>query len=203
MSRLIYCAIGFLLLSLNTLGQELPPLVEQVVQAAGGRDHLLHRFTIQERLNVSKDLEKPGDPRESVFDGHEDWWFRSGKGAWHKKKDEPATKLIWAWTLNALLDPSTKVETIPDIEDEGKTLVGLRLTQSITPEMDVYFDKSSLRLVRIDWRSDIHRFSDWQQHEGIWYPAKCVGFKKKTNKAWYISEITELRRIAELPDGLR
>ncbi|MGE3778750.1 MAG: hypothetical protein AB7F89_16320 [Pirellulaceae bacterium] len=202
MYRQIVAAVVLLSHSGFAAAQNSIPMVEQAVKAAGGQDNLLHRFTIQERLNVSKDLEKPGNPRESVFDGHERWWYRSGKGAWQKKKDEPATKLVWAWTLEAFTDPETKVETITDIEDDGKALAGLRLSQSITPAMDVYFDKETLRLVRIDWRSDIHRFSEWKQQDHVWYPARCVGFKKNTGKPWYVSEIVELHRIDTLPEGL-
>jgi len=202
MYRQFVAAVVVLLLGGVASAQDVIPLVEQAVKAAGGRENLLHRFTIQERLNVSKDLEQPGKPRESVFDGHEDWWYRGGQGAWQKKKDEPATKLVWAWTLEALTDPETNVETIADIEKEGKALTGLHLSETITPAMDVYFDKETSRLVRIDWRSDIHRFSEWKQQEGIWYPARCVGFKKNTGKPWYVSEIVELHRIESLPEGL-
>ena len=202
----VYLKIIFAVVVLSLGGvasaQDAIPLVEQAVKAAGGQHNLLHRFTIQERLNVSKDLEKPGKPRESVFDGHEHWWFRGGKGAWQKKKDEPATKLVWAWTLEAFTDPKTKVEAITDINEDDKTLAGLRLSETITPAMDVYFDKETSRLVRIDWRSDIHRFSEWKQQDDIWYPARCVGFKKNTGKPWYVSEIVELHRIDSLPEGL-
>ncbi|MCA8985520.1 MAG: hypothetical protein KDA76_17490 [Planctomycetaceae bacterium] len=202
MYRQIVTAVVVFSLSAVAAAQNTIPLIEQAVNAAGGQDNLLHRFTIQERLNVSKDLEKPGNPRESVFDGHEDWWYRSGKGAWKKKKDEPATKLVWAWTLEALTDSETKIEAIADIEVDGKSLAGLRLSQSITPAMDVYFDRETSRLMRIDWRSDIHRFSEWKQQDNIWYPARCVGFKKSTGKPWYVSEIVELHRIDSLPEGL-
>ena len=53
------------------------------------------------------------------------------------------------------------------------------------------------------WRSDSHRFSDWKEHDGVHYPARCVGSKKATGKAWYTSEILELERLKELPAGLR
>ncbi len=86
MYRQIVTAVVVFSLSAVAAAQNTIPLIEQAVNAAGGQDNLLHRFTIQERLNVSKDLEKPGNPRESVFDGHEDWWYRSGKGAWKKEE---------------------------------------------------------------------------------------------------------------------
>ena len=68
--------------------------------------------------------------------------------------------------------------------------------------MDVYFDKTNLQLVRIDWRKDINRFSDWREHDGAKYPAKCIGYRKATGKPWFVSEITELRRLKEIPGDL-
>ena len=68
--------------------------------------------------------------------------------------------------------------------------------------MDLYFDKSESRLVRIDWRSDIHRFSDWKTADGVHYPARCVGYKKKTGNPWYFTDILEVERLKELPAGL-
>ena len=177
-------------------------LARRIVQSAGGKANLLSRFAIQERLNVSDDLAKPGKPRESVFDGHEDWWFRGGKGDWKKKKDEPATDLVWAWTLQALVDEKSKLKVLPEIDEAGRTLVGLQIGESITPAMDVYFDKTNLQLVRIDWRKDINRFSDWREHDGVKYPAKCIGYRKATGKPWFVSEITELHRLKEIPSDL-
>ncbi len=69
--------------------------------------------------------------------------------------------------------------------------------------MDIYFDKAEHRLVRIDWRQDIHRFSDWRVHDGAGYAAKTVGYKKASGKPWYYSEILEIERLKELPAGLK
>jgi type 1 glutamine amidotransferase len=178
-------------------------LVRRIIESAGGAENLLTRFTIQERLNVSDDPEKPGKPRESVFDGHEDWWFRGGKGKWKKKKNEPAADLVWAWTLQALVDKQSKLKVLAEMEEGGKTLVGLRISETISPGMDVYFDKADLRLVRIDWRNDINRFSDWREHDGVKYPSKCIGYRKKTGKPWFVSEIIDLERLRTLPDQLQ
>jgi len=59
-----------------------------------------------------------------------------------------------------------------------------------------------LRLVLIDWRNDVIRFSDWRDDETM-YPAKCIGYRKDTGKPWFVSEITELKRLTNLPDELR
>jgi hypothetical protein len=45
-------------------------------------------------------------------------------------------------------------------------------------------------------------FSDWRQLDGLWYPARCVGYKLKENRRWYSTEIVELERLDKLPEGL-
>lgn len=178
-------------------------LVEQIVDAAGGTENLLKQFTITENLNVGKDPEKPGKPRESVFDAQNNWWFRGGKGgAWRKKMNEPATHLVRAWTLQLLLDEKSRLEVLPPIMEGKQTLTGIRISESVKPAMDIYYDKTSLRLVRIDWRKDIHRFSDWQEHDGAKYPATCIGYRKSTGKPWFVSKITKLQRLEKLPADL-
>lgn len=179
-----------------------PPIVAKIVEAAGGEANLLTRFTIQERLNVSDDPTAPGKPRESIFDGRHDWWFRGGKGKWKKKQDEPAVDLVWVWTLQALVHPQSIIEELPEIQDGEERAVGIRISGSIDPPLDAYFDGASMRLVRIDWRRDTTRFSDWKEHQGVKYPSRCIGYRKATGKPWYVSEIVELRRLSELPEGL-
>jgi hypothetical protein len=176
-------------------------LVEQVVNAAGGEDKLLKLFRIREQLNVSSDPDKKSNERVSVLEPPKFWWL--GKKERVKDEKEPATFLVWAWTLGALTDPKFKVEAIPEITEADKPAFGLRVSETITPPMDLYFDKTERRLVRIDWRADIHRFSDWKEHDGVTYPAKCIGYKKTTEKPWYFSEIIEIERLTELPEGLK
>ena len=120
-----------------------------------------------------------------------------------KDESEPAIFLVWGWTLGAITDPKSKLEVIPELKDGDKTLVGLRVSETIKPAMEIYFDKTSNLLVRIDWRTDIHRFSDHKEHDGVKYPSKCIGYKKATNKPWYFCEITEVERLKELPAGLK
>ncbi len=176
-------------------------LVSQVVTAAGGEEKLLKLFRIRERLNVSPDPEKKGAERVSVLQPPNYWWL--GKRERVKEDKEPATFLVWAWTLGALTDPASQVEVIPEVTEADKPALGLRVSGTINPPMDLYFDKAQSRLVRIDWRADIHRFSDWKEHDGAQYPAKCVGYKKASGKPWYFSEIIELERLKELPEGLK
>ena len=119
------------------------------------------------------------------------------------KPDEPAIFLVWAWTLTILTDPASKLEVLPEVVEAEKAAIGLRVSGTVDPPMDIYFDKSESRVVRIDWRSDIYRFSDWKEHDGVKYPAKCVGFKKSSGKPWFYSDIIELERLKELPEGFK
>lgn len=173
-------------------------LIGRVVSAANGEGKLLKLFRFKERLNVTPDPDKKGSERVSVLEPPKYWWI--GKG---ERGAEPAKFLAWAWTLGAITDPASKIEVIPDVEEGGSPAFGLRVSATIDPPMDLYFAKESHRLVRIDWRSDIHRFSEWQDRDGVKYPAKTIGYKKSTGKPWYYSEILELEPLVELPDGLK
>jgi len=175
--------------------------VQKVVKAVGGEEKLLQLFRVKERLNVSADAAAKGNERVSVLEPPNLWWV--GKRERVKEEKEPATFLVWAWTLRILTDPKSKLETIPDVTEGDKPAFGLRVSGTVTPAMDLYFDKADNRLVRIDWRQDIHRLSDWKEHDGVKYPAKCVGYKKSTGTPWYYTEILELERLKELPEGLK
>ncbi len=180
------------------------PLVKQVVTAAGGRDKLLKLFRTRETVNVSPDPDKKAPVRVSVYEPPKYWWTGKNERVKDEKKpDEPAVFLVWAWTLGILTDPSSKLEVIPEVVESDEPAFGLRVSGTVIPAMDLYFDKAESRLVRIDWRTDIHRFSHWKEHDGVKYPAKCAGYKKATGKPWYFSEIIELERLKELPDGLK
>lgn len=175
--------------------------VQTVLKAVGGEEKLLKLFRLKERLNVSPDPGAKGNERVSVLEPPNYWWL--GKRERVKDEKEPATFLVWAWTLGILTDPKSKVESILGVTENEKPAFGLRVSGTVTPAMDLYFDKADGRLVRIDWRQDVHRFSDWKEHDGVKYPAKCVGYKKSTGKPWYYTEILELERLKELPEGLK
>jgi hypothetical protein len=176
-------------------------VVTKAVAAVGGEDKLLKLFRIKERLNVSSDPDKKGNERVSVLEPPKYWWV--GKRERVKEEKEPATFLVWAWTLGALTDAKSKLAAVPELKDGDKALVGVRVSGTIDPPMELYFDKETHKLVRIDWRADIHRFSEWKEHDGAKYPSKCVGYKKATGKPWYFTEILELERLKELPTGLK
>jgi hypothetical protein len=198
------CCVSYLSASAAAAEPDPTAVVKQVVAAVGGEDRLLRLFRTRETVNVSSDPEKKVRERVSVYEPPNYWW--TGKKERVKNEmmpDEPATFLVWAWTLGILTDPESKVEVIPDIIESEKPAIGLRVSGTVTPPMDLYFDKTENRLVRIDWRKDIHRFSDWKDHDGVQYPAKCVGYKKASGQPWYFSEIIELVRLEDLPEDLK
>jgi hypothetical protein len=177
-----------------------PEIVKQAIAAAGGEDRLLALFRIKERLNVSSDPQKAGFERISVLQPPQHWWVGTRDRVVAEK--EPATFLVWAWTLRIFLDPQSKIESLPAVQEGDHTATGVRVSGTVVPPMDLYFSSGEHRLLRIDWRSDIHRFTDWKQHDEVWYPAKCVGYKQASGKPWYFTEILELERLTSVPADL-
>lgn len=179
-----------------------PPreLVQATIEAAGGEPKLLKLFRMKERLAVSSDEKAKGNERVSILEPPAHWWL--GKNDRVKNDKEPATFLVWGWTLNALVDEKSKLESLDEITINDKPAYGIRVSETVTPPMDLYFDKESKRLTQIRWRTDRHEFSDWKEADGAWYASKCVGYKLATGKRWYHTEILELERLKELPAGL-
>ena len=175
------------------------PLIEKAVKAVGGEDKRFKLIRIKERFNsgsVAAAPDKAGT-RESVIEPPGNWWL-GGKD----RTGEPAKFDVWGWTLGALVDPKSVVEVVPDVTENEKPAFGLRVSGTVTPAMELYFDATTHRLVRLDWRGDIYRFSDWKEHDGTGYPSKTVIFKTKATEPWFFHEILELERLTELPAGL-
>ena len=177
------------------------PLVEKALTAVGGKDKLLKIFRFKEIFHFGSTPEpaagKKRSTRESVFSQPDQWWLNK-----KERGDEPAKDDVRAWSLDLLVDEKSKFESIPDLTDEGKPLVGLRVSGSVTPAMDFYFDNATSLLHRLDWRGDFYRFSDWKEHDGLKYASKTIIFKKKDGKPWFFHEVTEIERLAKLPEGL-
>lgn len=179
-------------------------VVKRVLDAVGGESKLLRLFRTRETVNVSSDPEKKVAERVSVYEPPKYWWTGKNERVKNEAKpDEPATFLVWAWTLGILTDPATELEVIPEVIESNMPAFGLRVSGTVNPPMELYFDRAESRLVRIDWRSDIHRFSHWKELDGVKYPSKCVGYKKSTGMPWYFSEVVELERLKDVPEGLK
>lgn len=177
------------------------PLIEKAVNAMGGKDKLLKIFRMKEVFHFGSTPEpaegKKRSNRESILEMPNLWWV--GK---KERGVEPAKDDVRAWSLDLLVDEKSKIEVIPDLADEGRTCFGLKVSGSVTPAMDFYFDSETALLKRLDWRGDIYRFSDWKEHDGVKYASKTVILKAKDNKPWFYHEVLELERLAKLPDGV-
>jgi hypothetical protein len=195
--------IFFLILATSAPAQtaDPKPLVEKAVNAIGGNEKLLKIFRIKEIFHFGSTPEpaegKKRSTRESILSQPDKWWInKKERGA------EPAKDDVRAWSLDLLVDAKSKIEGIPDLADEGKTCFGLQVSGSVDPAMKFYFDKETNLLHRLDWRGDFYRFSDWKEHDGLKYASKTIIFKLKDNKPWFYHEVTELERLAQLPEGL-
>lgn len=178
-------------------------LIHKAVQAAGGKTNLLGFFAFKDNVRLGDKDTGFGAKRESVLDAPHHWWLKA-PGGYSERQDEPAKFLVWAWTLGALTSPASTIETVPDLKDGDMELWGLRISGSVDPAMELYFSKTNDMLARIDWRSDIHRFSAWSAlPTGTKYPARVVGYKKATGKPWYFDDVTEVTPLRELPEKLQ
>ena len=187
----------------STVAPAAKPLIQKAVEAAGGEANLLRYFTFKDRVLLGEKDTGFGAKRESVMDAPRHWWLKTPSG-YTERKDEPAVFLVWAWTLRALTDPASSIETVPDVKDGEAELWGLSVSGSVKPAMELYFTKTTGLLARIDWRNDIHRFSDWRTlPTGTKYPARVVGHKKATDKIWYFDDVTEVTPLKELPEKLQ
>jgi hypothetical protein len=201
--RLIISGVFYLLAACLAQAQSADPkpLVEKAVLAVGGKEKLLKIYRLKETFHFGETAEpaagKQRSLRDSILSQPDHWWInKKERGA------DPAKDDARAWSLDLLVDAKSRFELIPEIVDEGRTCLGLRVTGSVTPAMSFYFDKETYLLRRLDWRSDFYRFSEWKEHDGLRYASRTVIFKIKSGKPWFFHDITELERLAQLPAGL-
>ena len=201
--RLIISGVFYLLAACLTQAQSADPkpLVEKAIQAVGSKDKLLKIYRLKEIFHFGETPEpaagKKRSLRDSILSQPDHWWINK-----KERGPDPAKDDARAWSLDLLVDVKSHFEVIPDIIDEGRPCVGLRVSGSVTPAMSLYFDKETCLLRRLDWRSDFYRFSEWKEHDGLRYASRTVIFKTKSGKAWFFHDITELERLAQLPTGL-
>jgi hypothetical protein len=178
-----------------------PPseIAAQAIKAVGGEAKVLRLFRIKERFNMGPTLVAPdvAKTRVSIIEAPRYWWL-NGKD----RTDEPAKFDVWGWSLGVLTDPATVLSELPGVEENGVTTVGLRVSGTIEPAMDLHFDPATWRLVRMDWSNDIYRFSEWREQDGTGYQSKTIMLKRKTLEPWFYHEILELEPLTELPAGL-
>ena len=200
-ATIICCTANFLCSTASIYAQEhktASELTKHVIKAAGGEARLLKLFRMKEQYNAGTTVKNPGTPRTSVVEPPTSWWI-----ATKERGEEPAKMSAWAWTLGALTDPTSMIDAIANVTEGEKSVLGLRVSGSVDPPLDLYFDAEDYRLVRLDWRDDIYRFSEWKDYDGTRFPAKCTMFRRKTEEPWFFHEILELERLPELPAELK
>jgi hypothetical protein len=177
------------------------PIVEKAILAVGGKDKLLQIYRLKETFHFGETPEpaagKKRSLRDSILSQPDHWWINK-----KERGPDPAKDDARAWSLDLLVDEKSRFEVIPEIVDEGRKCVGLRISGSVTPAMSLYFDQETMLLRRLDWRNDFYRFSEWKEHDGLRYASRTVIFKVKSGKPWFFHDITELQRLAKLPEGL-
>jgi hypothetical protein len=201
--RLIISGVFYLLAACLTQAQSADPkpLVEKAIQTVGGKDKLLKIYRLKEIFHFGETPEpaagKKRSLRDSILSQPDHWWINK-----KERGPDPAKDDARAWSLDLLVDEKSRFELIPEIVDEGRTCLGLRVTGSVTPAMSLYFDRETMLLRRLDWRNDFYRFSEWKEHDGLRFASRTVIFKTKSGKPWFFHDITELQRLAQLPAGL-
>ncbi len=179
---------------------EAQSLVEEAVKVAGGRDKLPRMFRWKETWFLG-DSDTP-NPREAILDPPTAWYQNGTNIAAGNADRTEKTYLVWVWTLVPLLDEKSKLMLLPDSTIGDKPIRGVRLTREPQKDIDVYFDKKSLRLARIDWRTYQIDFDDWRELDGFRYPAKSF-VRHKNGKLHLRTEFVVLERLSELPAGLK
>lgn len=208
---LMACCVSFPSISTSAAEMDSQELVKQVVKTAGGEEKLLNLFRFRERILIT---ETPAAPvvkdekgnRTSVVQVSGDWWI--GKA---KRDKDKVRVLCWAWSLRILLDPRSRIETVPEIMVADNAAFGLRVTESVKEPIYLFFDRETKRLVAIDYTDTRHVFSEWRKtEEGHEYPSHVAGFRFADRKAgtlkgkqWYQTDILELTPLKELPVELK
>lgn len=186
-------------------------LVARVIDRAGGEPRLLKLFRYRERVLIQETPALPPAPNEK---GTRTSTIEVGDRMWigtNRREKDKVRILIWAWSLRILTAPSAKLDTLDETMVDGKAAVGLRVTNVTKDPVDLWFDKSSLRLAAIDYTDTRHVLSDWTTTaDGHEYARHVTGYRfadaaKKVvrDKQWYQTDILELTPLDKLPDGLK
>jgi hypothetical protein len=176
--------------------EKVKAIVDKAVTAHGGEKNLLRLFRWKEKYYLGE--EKEGTLRKAEFQPPEVWWNGSKNIAAGNADRTDKTYLVWVWTLVPLLDKDSKLALLPDLEVDGKSAAGIKVTREGRREISLYFDQETGRLARIDWRTFHVTFENWKEVDGARYPAKAV-VRKKDGSIHLWTEFLELERLKEPP----
>lgn len=206
------CLVYFILVGPNlSQAEDIKSKIDQVISAAGGDEKLLSKFEFRERVLITDTPAAPPTPdekgnRTSVVEVGKNWWLGT------KKRDKDKVRVLcWAWSLQLLREPASKIEEIPNTKVGDTAAFGLRVTESIAQPLILHFDAQSHKLLAIDYTDTRHIFSEWKTTAaGHHYPAHVTGYRfadaaagTLQAKQWYQTDILELKPLVELPEGLK
>ena len=210
--RILCCWIVVFLAVGKASADETSPiaLVEKVVAAAGGEEHLLSVFRYRERVLITATpaapvtADEPGNRTSVVQVGGEVWIGET------KRNKDKVRVLCWAWSLRILLEPKSKLAVLPETKVNERSLLGLRVSESIQEPIDLYFDQETKRLAAMDYTDTRHVFSEWKTTSaGFHYPTHVAGYRFTdrsqglvSEKQWYQTDVLELTPLAEVPANL-
>jgi len=173
-------------------------LAQKIVSSHGGADKLLRTFKFTEvYLLAGKDK---GTERTSTLKPPNLWYVGKTERVSEQNKGGVCND-IWMWTLAPLVDPKTKLEPLPAANVEGKPALGLKVSVSIEPSMNVFFDAASYDLLKIEWKGEQFFFGAPMEVDGTRVPSECL-LIGKSGKERMRTELKKIERLLSLPSDL-
>jgi len=173
-------------------------LAKRIVASHGGAERLLRILSFDETY-VLGTSGKPTD-RKSVLQPPLLWFVGKTERVSQENKGAICQD-VWMWTLGPLVDPRTKLESIPSSTIDGKDAKGLKVSGSVDPALEVFFDPSTSDLLKIAWKGEQFLFSAPVDVDGTRVPSKCT-LIGKTGNLRVTTELKKIDRLAALPEGL-
>ena len=173
-------------------------LAKKIVASHGGADKLLRTFTFTEVYLLAG--KEKGTERTSTLQPPNLWYVGKNERVSEQNKGGVCHD-VWMWTLAPLVDPKTKLESLPDATIEGRTAHALKVSGSIEPAMNVFFDASTDDLMKIEWKGEQFFFSAPVEVDGTRVPSKCL-LIGKTGKERMRTELKKIERLVALPADL-
>jgi hypothetical protein len=196
-SRVFLAALALVLTSGLHGAQELSAAdhARRIVASHGGAEKLLRVFTFSETFRLGG--REKGTDRTSTLSPPNLWYVGKTERVAEENKGA-ACHEVWMWTLAPLVHPQTKLASLPAMSVEGKAAHGLKVSGSIEPAMNVFFDAATDDLLKIEWRGEQFFFSEPLAVDGTRVPSKCI-LLGKSGKERMRTELRDIVRLNSLP----
>ena len=183
------------LLHASLLGQDATALAQKIIASHGGPSALLRTFTFTEVFRLAG--KEKGTERTSTLQPPHLWYVGKTERVSEENKGGVCHD-VWMWTLAPLVDPATRLEALPDTSIEGKPARGLKVSGSLKPAMNVFFDAATDDLLKIEWKGEQFLFSAPMPVDGTRVPSQCV-LIGKNGKERMRTELKKIERLSALP----